>query len=272
MSSSDPLHDRVLALLDARTVPHLTRLIRRRRGISLTAAVGVGAGLWLGSWVFGLVYFFQGDPLNMMVINGMSMLVVFALPFFAIIPMILGRTLALNDLDGEKRAMMTLADVPRSVLRQAYVLAVLYRLRVVLVVSFGLLPLLLPGLIALVGIGASSMMQPTLDISLSDYLAAALVWTALMYGLWGLLPLGACVGAQNGIVNADRPFGAMVRMGGFLLFSMMLLLMLLAVLGPVISTPMDDIGAGPLSSAFAMTMVAMLIPYVALFAYVRVGK
>ncbi len=47
---------------------------------------------------------------------------------------------------------------------------------------------------------------------------------------------------------------------------------LLTVLGRVISTPMSDIKAGPVSSAAAMAMVGMLIPYVGLFAYVRVGK
>jgi hypothetical protein len=200
--------------------------------------------------------------LHGVVLLGMAWLVIASAPALAAA---LAALLAARWARLETHQLLRLTTIsPR--LPHIYLLAIMFRLRVLVALVLGLTPLLLAGLARRTltwSIGPSGLFSPftiskslpLIPLRLAVWRFDRIGWMPEFYGwaigAWGALLLGAALGTTLALLFR-RPFPAA------LLASLMMLLFTLALLAVVPLMPLNEL-AGPLR--FAGSAVIALVPY-----------
>jgi hypothetical protein len=133
---------------------------------------------------------FEMDPLSAVLLVTAVVLTLLTPPIVASV----ATNLTARDVSSEPYELVQLTTLPRASLVHGYVFAALYRMRLLISLTVGLMPALVIGLVqisllVLVTVYTSNMAPfPEQTIPLS------LEWVALVIGLWGMIYLAAASG------------------------------------------------------------------------------
>jgi hypothetical protein len=259
----------MLSRLDPRAAPIVTRLANVIAPPSLDMTIVISVVLFvIGLGIGGLrIYALAvgyGYPITAAYVDfGTLPFVIFGSALVMALPLLVGAGTALfvaNDTRTESFSLLKLTNITDLAMYQGYVAAALYRLRVLLALAFGAIPLYaLPAARltlrqVLPGTDLHTLLGPDLWVRVSYFLL-------LGFGLWGMNLLAAVIGVSVGLRSRSTTLAAVVAPVNVGVIEGIAALLLNTFIHPAFSVSVDDLFAYAVPLILGIGLLFAIAPY-----------
>lgn len=264
----------LLSRLDPRAAPIITRLANLNARPSLNATLLIAAMVFVVSLAISAAYLYAitlaptAQFVTGAIIRQLSLIVmVSASAFLLLMPAVVAGLAALltaRDVRSESFSLLRLTSISGQALFQAYVMSTLDRLRVLLAIAFGMIPLyamLLAPVSLLIMVMVSAMQTPML---MEWDITVRLIYYALIgVGLWGMSLFAAVMGVNVGLRARSPILAASIAPVGVIVVLVSMWLLLNGYIAPMFSTPVADLYPFALPLIMIVAVVVAATPYFA---------
>jgi hypothetical protein len=256
----------LLSRLDPRAAPLVTRLINLTTPPSLDATILIGVALFVISALIGGLHIYSlavgyGYPITSAYIDfGTLPFVVLGTALLIFSPLLVAALTAIfvaNDTRSESFTLLKLTNISGQALFQGYVAATLYRLRVLLAVALGAIPLyaLAAARLTLRHVLPATDLRTLLG---ADLAVRVTYYLLLGIAVWGLNLLAAVVAVNVGLRSRSSTTAAVIAPVNVAVILFISALLLNASLHPAFSVPVNTLFpfAVPLILSIALAFAA----------------